>query len=78
MNIDEKIKRINELYHKSQAEGLTEEERAEQAALRAGYVANVRANLRGQLDNISIKEKDGSITNLGEQRARRTDERKIE
>lgn len=57
MNIEEKIKRINELYHKSQAEGLTEEERAEQAALRAEYVANVRANLRGQLDNISIKEK---------------------
>ena len=78
MNIEEKIKRINELYHKSQAEGLTEEERAEQAALRAEYVANVRANLRGQLDNISIKGKDGSITNLGEQRARRTDERKIE
>lgn len=78
MNIEQKIKRINELYHKSQAESLTEEERAEQAALRAEYVANVRANLRGQLDNISIKEKDGSITNLGEQRARRTDERKIE
>lgn len=78
MNIEEKIKRINELYHKSQAESPTEEERAEQAALRAEYVANVRANLRGQLDNISIKEKDGSITNLGEQRARRTDERKIE
>ena len=44
MNIEEKIKRINELYHKSQAEGLTEEEKAEQAALRAEYVANVRAN----------------------------------
>ena len=29
MNIEEKIKRINELYHKSQAEGLTEEEKAE-------------------------------------------------
>ena len=27
MNIDEKIARINELYHKSQKEGLTEEER---------------------------------------------------
>ncbi len=78
MNIEEKIKRINELYHKSQAEGLTEEERAEQAALRAEYVANVRANLRGQLDNISIKEKDGSITNLGEQRAKRMNERRIE
>ena len=78
MNIEEKIKRINELYHKSQAEGLTEEERAEQAALRAEYVANVRANLRGQLDHISIKEQDGSITNLGEQRAKRMNERRIE
>lgn len=78
MNIEEKIKRINELYYKSQAEGLTEEEKAEQAALRAEYVANVRANLRGQLDHISIKEQDGSITNLGEQRAKRMNERRIE
>ncbi len=78
MNIEEKIKRINELYHKSQAEGLTEEEKAEQAAQRAEYVANVRANLRGQLDHISIKEQDGSITNLGEQRAKRMNERRIE
>ena len=31
MNIEEKIKRINELYHKSQAEGLTEAEKEEQA-----------------------------------------------
>ncbi|MFG6367885.1 MAG: DUF896 domain-containing protein [Lachnospiraceae bacterium] len=74
MNIEEKIKRINELYHKSQAEGLTEEEKAEQAALRAEYVANIRANLRGQLDNISIKEQDGNITNLGEKRAKRMKE----
>lgn len=66
MNLEEKIRRINELYHKSQAEGLTEEEKAEQAKLRAEYVANVRANLRGQLDNMSIREADGSITNLGE------------
>lgn len=65
MNIEEKIKRINELYHKSQAEGLTEEEKAEQAALRAEYVANIRANLKSQLDNISIQEADGSITEIG-------------
>lgn len=65
MNIEEKIKRINELYHKSQADGLTEEEKAEQAALRAEYVANIRANLRSQLDNISIQEADGSITDIG-------------
>ncbi|MDE6918076.1 MAG: DUF896 domain-containing protein [Lachnospiraceae bacterium] len=66
MNIEEKIRRINELYHKSQAEGLSGEEKEEQAQLRAEYIANVRANLRGQLDNISIQEADGSITNLGE------------
>ena len=74
MNIEEKIKRINELYHKSQAEGLTEDEKAEQAALRAEYVANIRANLRGQLDNISIKEQDGRIKNLGEMRVKRMEE----
>ena len=66
MNLEEKIKRINELYHKSKAEGLTEDEKQEQAALRADYIANVRANLRGQLNNISIQNADGSIENLGE------------
>lgn len=66
MNLDEKIKRINELYHKSQAEGLTEEERKEQAMLRSEYIANIRANLRGQLDSISIVSEDGTVENLGE------------
>ncbi len=66
VSLEEKIKRINELYHKSKAEGLTEEEKAEQAALRAEYVANVRANLRGQLNNITIQKEDGSLENLGE------------
>ena len=65
----QKIDRINQLARKSKSpEGLAPEERAEQAALRQAYVANVRANLRGQLDNISIVEKDGSITNLGEKK----------
>lgn len=66
MTVEQMIGRINELYHKSQAEGLTAAEKEEQQALRQAYVANVRANLRGQLDNISIVEKDGSITDLGE------------
>lgn len=64
--MEDKIKRINELYHKSQAEGLSEEERREQALLRSEYAANVRANLRGQLNNISIEREDGNIENLGE------------
>lgn len=60
-----KIDRINELYHKSQYVGLTEEEKTEQAALKKEYLAAIRANLRSSLNNISIKEKDGSITDLG-------------
>ncbi len=64
--LEEKIARINALYHKSQAEGLTEEEKAEQAALRQEYAANVRANLRGQLNNITIQQEDGTLVNLGE------------
>jgi len=63
---DEKIQRINELYNKAKKEGLTEEEKTEQQALRKQFIADFRRNLRGQLDNISIKEADGSITNLGE------------
>ncbi len=61
-----RIDRINELYHKSQAEGLTEEEKKEQKLLREEYIAVVRANFRNQLNNIDIQNADGSITNLGE------------
>ena len=62
----EKIARINELYKKSKAEGLTAAVRKEQALLRKEYVADFRKNLIGQLNNIDIQEKDGSIINLGE------------
>ena len=60
-----RIDRINELYHKSQAVGLTEEEKEEQARLRQEYVAAIRGSLRNNLNNISIKEPDGSITDFG-------------
>ncbi len=72
MGFDEKIKRINELYNKSQKGALTDEEKLEQAKLRAEYIANVRANLKSQLDNVSIQEADGSITNLGEKFGKQT------
>jgi 5-formyltetrahydrofolate cyclo-ligase len=60
------IKRINELYHKSQAGGLTEQEKEEQMKLRREYVAKFRNNLRAQLDNIDFLEADGTITSAGE------------
>jgi len=66
MTFDEKIKRINELYHKSKNEGLSDAEKEEQAILRREYIDAVKGNLVSQLNNIDIKEKDGSITNLGD------------
>ncbi len=63
---EEKIQRINELAHKSKKEGLTDAEKKEQQFLRREFIDDFKRNLRGQLDNIDIQEKDGSITNLGE------------
>lgn len=68
------IDRINELYHKSQKEGLTPEEKEEQARLRQEYVQIVRTNFRNQLNNIDIENEDGSITNLGEKFGNKNDE----
>lgn len=61
-----KIDRINELARKSKSTGLTPEEKEEQKKLRTEYIAIIRMNMRSQLDNIDIQEKDGSVTNLGE------------
>ena len=66
LTMDEKIARINELYHKSKAEGLNEEEKEEQQALRKAYIQSIRNALRGQLNNIDIEKEDGTIINLGE------------
>lgn len=60
------LERINELARKQKSVGLTPEEKDEQAKLRREYIEAVRMNLRSQLDNIDIQEKDGSIVNLGE------------
>ncbi len=57
----EKINRINELARKQKTpEGLTPEEKEEQAKLREEYIAGFRANLRGILDNTYIQYEDGT------------------
>ena len=66
-----KIARINELAHKAKAEGLTEAEKKEQQLLRQEFLTAVRGNLKSQLDNIDIREPDGTITNLGEKYGKR-------
>ena len=60
-----KIDRINTLANKQKSVGLTEEEKLEQAELRKEYIENIRNSLRADLNNISIVEKDGSVTDLG-------------
>ena len=57
MITDEKLARINELARKAKAEGLTSAETKERDVLRREYIEAVRANLRGQLNNINIQEK---------------------
>lgn len=69
---ENKIARINELYHKSKAEGLTEQEKEEQQALRKEYIEAIRGNMRATLDNVSIKNPDGTITPLKIVRQRNT------
>ncbi len=60
MVTDEQIKRINELAKKQREVGLTDEEKSEQAILRKAYVDAFRQSLEGQLDSITVVEKDGS------------------
>lgn len=69
---EKKIARINELYHKAKEKGLTEAELKEQQILRREYIDSFKRSLRGQLNNISIKEADGSITDLGEKFGNKT------
>ena len=54
------IDRINELARKKKAEGLTEAEAAEQAALRQQYINEWRENMRAMLDGVVIQRPDGT------------------
>lgn len=64
MVTEKTIERINELYRKSKAEGLTTAEAEEQKRLRAEYIQAFRNNLRGTLDTIKIQNPDGSIIDV--------------
>ena len=59
-----KIDRINELARKSKLEPLTDEEKAEQKALRDEYIAEFRRSFGGILDNTVIQYPDGSRKSL--------------
>jgi uncharacterized protein YnzC (UPF0291/DUF896 family) len=72
----EKVARINELAKKSKTVGLTEEEAAEQKALRAEYIADFRASFTGILENTVIQYPDGSRQSLPDMRDAKKNEKK--
>ena len=55
----DKLERINLLARKAKLEELSREELDEQAALRAEYIAEIRASFGKQLDNTVIVRPDG-------------------
>ncbi len=63
-----KLDRINFLAKKSKTEGLTPDEKTEQAALRAEYIQEFRASMRGILDNTVIERPDGTREALKDKR----------
>ena len=56
----ELIERINALSKKSREEGLTPEEKDEQARLRNEYIAGFRQGLKNTLENVYIMDEDGN------------------
>lgn len=58
--VKEKLDRINFLAREAKVRELTDAEKAEQASLRAEYLAEFRASFGGILDNTVIQRPDGS------------------
>ena len=54
------IDRINYLAKKAKTEGLTEEEKKEQAKLRREYIDSVVGNLRAHLNNTYTLDENGN------------------
>ncbi len=64
MVTQQQIDRINQLARKSKAEGLTEEEKAEQAHLRRLYIDSVKQSLVSNLDNTYVVDEKGNKRRL--------------
>ena len=60
----EKIQRISELTKLCRLRPLTEAEQAERAALRQEYIDGFRANTEQMLQNVCIREADGTLRPL--------------
>lgn len=62
--MEELIKRINELSRKSKSEGLSDEEKAEQAQLRQKYIQAFRQGVMNTLDGVYIVDENGNKKKL--------------
>jgi uncharacterized protein YnzC (UPF0291/DUF896 family) len=64
MEINKLIARVNFLYHKCKAEGLTDDEQKEQMELRRQYIDIMKGNVKSQLEQIefvdNLPEEQGS------------------
>ena len=60
----EKVLRINELAKIKKERSLTPEEDAERKALHQEYIAVFRQNMEAVLQNVRVKQPDGSLTPL--------------
>ena len=67
-----KLDRINELARKSKSEGLSDEEKEEQAKLRAEYVAAYKASLVAALENTYIVDEKGNKKKVTKKPNKRT------
>lgn len=63
----ERIDRLNQLARMKKQRELTPEELAEQAELRAEYLAAIRLSLTSQLDNTTVVYPDGTRKKLERQ-----------
>lgn len=63
------IQRINELARKAKTVGLTDEEKNEQAILRKEYIQSVVGDLKNQLDNTYVLDKNENKVKVTEYNA---------
>ncbi len=61
MEMDQLIKKINEIAHKQKTIGLTTQEKDEQAKLRQEYLKIFRSNFKSQLEHTKIQTPDGKV-----------------
>lgn len=62
--------RINELARKKRTQGLTDEERQEQQALRAEYLLEFRRGMERMLESIVVEQPDGTVKPLSKKQPR--------